>query len=112
MIATLGRRTLSVLPHVMLLMHQRAADLHIALVKEAVRIQRELVPANLIQPAIEPIRTEVTERAGFSLVRYKYVRELAAEQLLVEVIVRSLQAAVLNRGDCIRLPHLTRHGRS
>src|SRR5262249_35906389 len=100
------------LPDMVLLVHQRAADFHVALVDEAVRIQREFMTASLVQPAVKAISTEVTERPRFSLVRYKHIRELATEQLLIEVIVCGLQTAVLNRGDCIRLPHLTRHGRS
>jgi len=55
------------------------------------------MPASLVHSTVEPIGTEITERTRFSLVRYKNVRERAVEQCLVEMVVRGLQTAVLDR---------------
>src|SRR5262245_11231286 len=99
------------LPDMMLLMHQRRADLLVAVADEAVRIERELMPPGLIYPAVEPISSKVAERSRLSLVRYKDIRQPAVEQLLVEVVVCLLQSAVLDRGDCPGLA-LIHHDRS
>jgi hypothetical protein len=113
MIAALRRSTVGVLPDVRLLVHQRRGDLLVAVADEAVRIECQLVPPGLVQPAVESIGAKVAERVRPSLVRYKNVRQRAAEQRLVEVLVRGLQTAVLDRRDRRRHLHaLTRHDHS
>jgi hypothetical protein len=99
MIATSRRLAERMLPNVRHLVIQRLANLLVALIDEAIGIEREFVPTGLVQPAGEAIRRKVTVRICFSLVRYKNVRELAVEQLTSEMIVSLLQAAVLHWRD-------------
>jgi len=80
-------------------MHQGLANLFVGLIDEPIRVERELVVAGLVDAAGEAIGCEISERMGFSLVRYKNVREGAFEQRGVEVVERPLQAAVLDGGD-------------
>jgi len=67
------------LPDMVLLMHQRAADLLVALADEPIRIQCQLMPASLVQPAVESIRSEVAKGPRLTLVGDEDVRQLAVD---------------------------------
>src|SRR5262249_1799174 len=83
----------------MLLMHQRRANLLIDLADKPIRVERQLMSSGFCQPSRKPISAEISKRMRFSLVRYKNVGQLAVEKLAVEMIISFLQAAVLNRRD-------------
>ena len=80
------------LPYVHHLVHERLADLLVGPTDEGVRVERELVLAELADAARKAVRREVAARMRFSLVRYKNVRQRTTEQRAVEVIERGLAA--------------------
>src|SRR6516162_3711912 len=84
-------------------MYEGLANLLVGLIDESIRVEGELVVAGLVDAAGEAIGCEVSERMGFSLVRYKDVWQRAFEQCGIEVVERLLQPAVFDRRDGARL---------
>src|SRR5262245_4029465 len=85
------------------LVHERLADLLVGLADEGVGIERKLMLAERPDAARIAVGGEVSRHPGFSLVRYKDIGQLAAEQLATEVIEPFLQAVVFDRRNGERL---------